>query len=154
MKMIKINIERFFPLILAGIIAYSFHYFRLIENHKDGEGFQRGSSISFIFATTILALLITHKSIILSTDKQRHDGLKKMLSSDGLSQRFFSYLNYPMYLSIVIILYNLLCEFKGSIYSEYIIIFLTTWLLFQIIRFLMIFNIVFEKSISKKKPNS
>lgn len=107
------------------------------------------SSSSFILSGIILGLLITHKSIILTIDKEKNSIFKKIEENKVLKKRFYSYLNNTLFISIILITYNIICDFNKIVYNSYIIIFLISFLISKLIRFILIFNSIFEKNTEK-----
>ena len=145
MNKIRKHAEKFAPLIVSLFIVFIFCKFDYFI--KPTPLFERGQSISLVVAITIFATLITHKGIVLSIDKEKHKGFEKLLKYPDLTKRFFNYMNYCIYHSIFLICYNVLCEFNSNIFIVPLIMFSTIYLILQSVRFLYVFNVVFEKSI-------
>lgn len=102
------------------------------------------------FSLAVFGILLTHKSIVLSIDKEKHFGLKKLNQKQAMMTRFRKMLNYPMWLSLCVFF----ASSTATVYKEKqemifcVILPLGISLGFQLVRFLLIFEIVFEKSIS------
>lgn len=141
----RLIVEKFAPLIISLFIVFIFYKFDYFCNQDPL--FERGQSISLVVAITIFATLITHKGIVLSIDKEKHKGFEKLLKYPDLTKRFFHYMNYCIYHSILLICYNVLCEFNSNIFITPLVMFSTIYLILQSARFLWVFNVVFEKSI-------
>jgi hypothetical protein len=147
---IKIAIEYCLPLLATIVIFLVCNFFKIFDTTNNLEPFSLTSSMSFIFSTAVITILITHKTIILSIDKDKNDGFKALLNREKMYNRFLSFLNRPLYASIGVAGYNIFCDVIKSVYDSRISFFLNVLLLFQLIRFLYIFNKVFEKNIKSK----
>ena len=147
MKNIKFELflEKFTPLIISILIVLIFDKCGYFVSQD--LAFDRGQSISLVVAITIFATLITHKGIVLSIDTEKHKAFENLLKRKKLTKRFFNYMNVCIYHSIILICYNVLCEFNKDLFTIPIIMFSTIYLILQSARFLWVFNIVFEKSI-------
>ena len=75
---------------LIGIILWFVLVLIHIFTGNDQSNFSH-SNISFILATTTLAVLITHKSIIFSTSYSEHSGFKKLINRKDKYKEFFEY---------------------------------------------------------------
>lgn len=143
MKKLKLFIEKWFPSILSfALIGLLYPKIEFKE-----EFFKSFTNISTIIATAVIAFLVTHKSIILAIDKEKHIGFKKLLKADKMTKRFFNYLNYPVYTSIVIVMYNICLNLFQVKILDLLGLFLVCLLILQVIRFVYIFNVVFEESL-------
>jgi hypothetical protein len=145
MSKIKKYIEKWFPLTFATTMVLIFYKYKLFT--LQNPIFDRGQSISLVIAITVFATLITHKGIVLSIDREKHKGFEKLLRYPELTKRFFDYLNYCIYHSVILMLYNVLCEFYSSLFYSPFVMFSTIYLICQCARFLLAFNAVFKKSI-------
>ena len=143
----KILFEKFYPIVMSLLITAGFYFFKPIDTESISESFKE-SDILLIIATSLLAALITHKSLILSMDD--HKGFKKLLTGEKISKRFFSYMNCVIHTSILFIIYSILTKFFDKLFCLEFVLFLSVWLIAQFIRFIRVFNIVFEKSILLK----
>lgn len=150
MKKLKLFIEKWFPSILSFTLI-GLLYPKIEFNE---EFFKSFTNISTIIATVVIAFLITQKSIILAIDKEKHIGFKRLLKADKMTKRFFNYLNYPVYTSIVIIMYNICLNLFQVKILDLIGLFLVCLLILQVIRFVYIFNVVFEESLKFKLPTT
>jgi divalent metal cation (Fe/Co/Zn/Cd) transporter len=150
MKKLKLFIEKWFPSILSFTLI-GLLYSKIEFNE---EFFKSFTNISTIIATVVIAFLITQKSIILAIDKEKHIGFKRLLKADKMTKRFFNYLNYPVYTSIVIIMYNICLNLFQVKILDLIGLFLVCLLILQVIRFVYIFNVVFEESLKFKLPTT
>ncbi len=110
--------------------------------------FERGQSMSLMISAFVLGSLITLKGIVLSIDVNKHEGFKKLLQYKRWRDAFFKYMNCCIYHSIILIGYNILCEINCIFYNSTLIIFSSIYLTCQTVRFLYVFNVVFEKSIN------
>ena len=131
------------PLAISSLIIFILSKYNFISNSN----FDRGQSISLMIAVVILGSLITLKGIVLSIDVNKHEGFKKLLQYKKWKDAFFKYMNCCIYHSIILIGYNILCEINCIFYNSTLIIFSSIYLILQTIRFLYVFNVVFEKSI-------
>lgn len=148
MNNIKIYFERYYPLFVAVISTTLFSNFKSnLINSKQLESFCE-SQIFLIISTVILGILITHKSIILTMENNK--GFKKLLTGQEITNRFFKYLNNTIKTCILIIIYNfVIMIYKDIPFCAEMQFFLFILLVSQFIRFIRVFDIVFEKSLVK-----
>jgi len=144
----KIHFEKFFPFIFSIVITVIFYYLKkenllCFDDEKLKE--LKKTDLYLILSTSFLAVLITHKSLILSIDNNK--GFKKLLTGVNISKRFFSYMNCVIFTSTISIIYSLLIKFCEKLFLLEFIVFVSSLLVLQFIRFVWVFNIVFEKSI-------
>ncbi len=135
-------LEKYAPITLSLLIVLIFHYLKILNidsNLKDR---------IFNFSMAMFAILITHKSIILTIDKNNHKGFAKLSQERDFVIRLFTYLNNCIYNSFFIIFYIFICSFINVLLKNEIILFCTSLLIFQTFRFLLIFSTIFEKTIS------
>ena len=145
MKKLKLYIEEWLPsatsfALIILLYTTSFNFLEL-----------GGIKMSVTLAIVIIAFLLTHKSIILTINNEKHAGLKKLLKADKMTKRFFNYLHYPIYTSILIIIFTIIHFVFNSVefhqIETWIYLYLTFLLIFQAIRFFIVFNIVVIKSL-------
>lgn len=146
MNNIKIYFEEYYPLFAAVFCSILFLNFKLNLMTSDQLKIFCESDIFLIVSTVILAILITHKSIILTMENNK--GFKKLLSGKKITDRFFKYLNNTIKTCLFIMLFNfVIMIFKSISFCAEFQLFLFILLIFQFIRFIKIFDIVFEKSL-------
>lgn len=133
------------PLVISIVIVFLCYIFGFVSQDIT---FDRGQSILLVIAITIFATLITHKGIVLSIDVNKHEGFKKLLLYPEWKNTFFKYMNCCIYYSVLLIGYNIICEINCIFFNATLSIFLSIHLILQTIRFLYVFNVVFEKSIN------
>lgn len=131
------------PLVISIVIILILLRYNLVSVSN----FERGQSMSLMISAFVLGSLITLKGIVLSIDVNKHEGFKKLLQYKKWRDAFFQYMNCCIYHSIILIGYNILCEINCIFYNSTLIIFSSIYLTCQTVRFLYVFNVVFEKSI-------
>jgi len=131
------------PLVISIVIILILLRYNLVSVSN----FERGQSMSLMISAFVLGSLITLKGIVLSIDVNKHEGFKKLLQYKKWRDAFFKYMNCCIYHSIILIGYNILCEINCIFYNSTLIIFSSIYLTCQTVRFLYVFNVVFEKSI-------
>lgn len=158
MNKIKIAIESYLPLLIAIVLSALVYLGKInttiVQSEVAGHNVL---NMFLVMATTLLAILITHKSIILTVT--RNSGFKKLLRGKKATKKFFKYINRPIYQSLLLIVGSLCVKSVGisnmvtiinADILESIIVFLSSLVIGCFIRFVLIFIVIFEDSFKEE----
>ena len=130
--------------IMLGLFIY------LIDKQIDNPNMTKIIDSSLIISVAILGVLITHKSILLTSAKN-NTLYNEIINTNNknskiLYNQFNLSLNIPIYISFILIMYTMICIIDSKIFFKSIIIIpLIFSLIVSVLKFMFYFNKLFNE---------